>query len=390
LSAAGGICPRRATAVCLRAALGVLACWATACLAEDPLLPGWSDSEIRRILAHGPWPPAPARDPSNRVSGNPAAIAWGAALFADPRLSGPGTIACATCHDPARDFADGRARARGIAETVRNTPGLANIGGRRWYGWDGASDNLWAQSLRPLADPREMGNSHAAIAARVRADATQRRRYRDAFGTEPPADDATLVVDLAKALAAYQETLVSARTAFDAFRDALARGDSVAAARYPAAARRGARLFVGRGRCNLCHSGPLFTNGEFHDTGVPYFTGPGQVDSGRHGGIARLKASPYNLLGKYNDDPLRSTAASTRFVAADHRNFGEFKVPSLRGVARTAPYMHDGSLPDLRAVIRHYSELDENRLHADGEAILKPLRLSADESADLLAFLESL
>ncbi|MET0346093.1 MAG: cytochrome-c peroxidase, partial [Casimicrobiaceae bacterium] len=149
-------------------------------------------------------------------------------------------------------------------------------------------------------------------------------------------------------------------------------------------------IFVGKGRCEVCHTGPRFTNGEFHDVGVPFFVERTRVDSGRHDGIKRLRASPYSLLGRWSDDPTRGTATSTRHVSLDHRNFGEFRVPSLRGVARTAPYMHDGSLATLRDVVKHYSELDENRLHADGEAILRPLRLTDAEIADLVAFLESL
>ncbi len=354
------------------------------------IVPVWSAAEVRRIAAHGPWPPPAVRDPSNRVSGKPGAILFGAQLFVDKRLSRPGTFACATCHQPERAFTDGLARAAGIATAERNTPGLDNIGGRRWYGWGGANDNLWAQSVRPLTDLAEMGNDFATIARLVRDDPALRSGYLGAFGARPAADDEALVVDLGKALAAFQETLVSARTPFDDFRDALVRGDRAAIARYPAAAQRGALLFTGRGRCSICHSGPLFTNGEFHDTGIPFFSAPGKVDAGRHAGIRKLQASRHTLLGPFSDDAARSTAASTRHVAPDHRNFGEFKVPSLRNVAQTAPYMHNGSLATLREVVRHYSELDEDRLHADGEAILKPLRLSEAEMADLLAFLDSL
>jgi cytochrome c peroxidase len=191
-------------------------------------------------------------------------------------------------------------------------------------------------------------------------------------------------------MAAFQETIVSGRTPFDAFRDALAAGDTSAMARYPAAAQRGLQLFVGRGNCSICHFGPNFTNGEFHDIGIPFFAEPGRVDSGRFDGIRRLQASPYNLLGIYNDDKTGANAQATRHVVAQHRNWGEFKVPSLRNVAQTAPYMHAGTLATLADVVRHYSELDENRLHADGERLLKPLRLTVEESADLVAFLETL
>jgi cytochrome c peroxidase len=99
--------------------------------------------------------------------------------------------------------------------------------------------------------------------------------------------------------------------------------------------------------------------------GVPYFAEKGRVDQGRHGGIAALRASPFNLLGRYNDDPAKATAEPTRHVEPQHRNWGEFRVPSLRNVAETAPYMHNGSLATLEAVVRHYSEVDVERLHGD-------------------------
>ena len=194
----------------------------------------------------------------------------------------------------------------------------------------------------------------------------------------------------AKIIAAYLETLVSPRTPFDDFRDALLRDDQAAGRAYPAAARRGLALFVGAGRCSLCHFGPAFSNGEFADIGMPFFLPGGGVDKGRYGGIQALRGSPYTLAGRFNDDASRQNAWATDGVVLEHRNFGEFQVPSLRGLGTTAPYMHDGSLPDLEAVVRHYSDLDMERLHADGEAILRPLRLSDGQVADLVAFLRSL
>ncbi|MET0442706.1 MAG: cytochrome c peroxidase [Casimicrobiaceae bacterium] len=380
-----------ATRILARAAVAAAGSVVALCgFAQAPPLDLPQGDELRRILAHGPWPPARRADPSNRASGNVDAIAWGANLFADARLSRMHAVACSTCHLPARAFTDGRARGEGIATGDRNTLALFDVGGQRWYGWDGANDNLWGQSLRPIVDPREMGGGIPRLAALIREDDALRLRYERTFGTPPGANDEAVAVDAAKAIAAYLETLVSARTPFDEYRDALARGDRDAAARYPAAARRGLAIFVGKGRCEVCHTGPRFTNGEFHDVGVPFFVERTRVDSGRHDGIKRLRASPYSLLGRWSDDPTRGTATSTRHVSLDHRNFGEFRVPSLRGVARTAPYMHDGSLATLRDVVKHYSELDENRLHADGEAILRPLRLTDAEIADLVAFLESL
>jgi cytochrome c peroxidase len=350
----------------------------------------FTETETRAILSHGPWPAPWTRDPSNRVSGNAHAIELGERLFFDRRLSGNGEFSCSRCHLPERNWTDGLARAFGLEEVDRNTPSVTNARYQRWFGWDGANDSLWAQSVRPILDARELGAGAARVAELMRADRDLSCRYRRAFGSAPGADDDRVLVDAGKALAAFQETLVSGRTAFDEFRDALARGDKAAAARYAGPAQRGLRIFIGKGSCNMCHAGPSFTNGEFHDTGIPFFIRPGQVDSGRHGGIKRLLANPMNLLGPYNDDAARSSAVGTRHVALEHRNFGEFKVPSLRNLALTGPYMHNGRLATLRDVVKHYSEISPDRLHSDGEAILKPLGLSERETGDLVAFLESL
>jgi len=350
----------------------------------------FSVTEVRAILRHGPWPPPWSADATNRVSGKPAAIALGERLFYDPRLSPSGAVLCATCHVPYRGWQDSRARAFGLADADRNTQSLLNVRYNRWFGWDGAGDSLWAQSIRPILEKREMGGSEAQAAALVRGDAELSCRYREAFGGPPPGSDEAVLADIGKALAAFEETLVSGPTPFDEFRDALARNDRTAAAEYPLAAQRGLRIFIGKGGCDTCHFGPAFTNGEFHDTGVPFFVRGGGVDPGRHGGIRKLLASRFNLLGAHNDAAGTVDAAKTRHVSLQHRNFGEFKVPGLRNVARTGPYMHNGSLATLAEVVRHYSEINPDRLHSDGEALLRPLRLDAGESADLVAFLESL
>jgi len=373
----------------LRALLALLA---AALLSQGTAagLLAFTDAERRAIERHGPWPPAMPRDPSNRVSGDPAAIALGELLFFDTRLSPSGAMSCGRCHQPGRAWTDGRRTPSGAARggLTRNTPTLWNAGSGRWFGWGGGSDTIWSFSLRPIQHPLEMASSAAHVARTVRADVELACRYRRAFG-EADKSEADMLVDVAKAIAAFVETLVTRRTPFDEFRDALARGDRDAAARYPLAAQRGLRLFVGEGNCGVCHFGPAFTNGEFADIGVPFFV-PGGVDSGRYAGIQRLRADPYNLLGRFNDDPADAGTARTRHVALQPRNFGEFKVPGLRNVAKTAPYMHDGSLATLRDVVRHYSELNEDRLHTEGEKILRPLRLSPQASADLVAFLESL
>jgi cytochrome c peroxidase len=347
-------------------------------------------AEHSQIAAHGPWPPPRVLDAGNAHAARPQVIALGERLFFDARLSPDGRFACATCHVPALALADGRARAAGREALARNTPTLWNAVHERWLGWGGAADSLWHQSIHALTAVDEMAATPQTLHARVQGDAALACHLRAAFGRAAGDTPEATMVLLAKAIGAYVGTLVSPRTPFDRFRDALRRGDLRAAARYPAEAQRGLRLFIGRGRCSVCHGGPLFSHGEFGDIGLPFFARPGVVDAGRHEGIGRLRASPYHLLGPWSDDRDGAAATKTRHLDGQHRNFGEFKVPSLRNAVHTAPYMHDGQLATLEDVVRHYSELDPQRLHADGQRILEPLRLAPAEAADLVAFLKTL
>lgn len=381
----------------MRTAAAIAGCLALAAvavtLAETPEpAVSFNEDERAAILAHGPWPMPFSADPSNRVSGNSSAIALGRQLFSDTRLSSDGTRSCTTCHDPARSFADGRAHSIGLAPNDRNAIALANLRLNRWFGWSGAADSLWAQSLRPILDAKELGATPELIRDRLAADAPFAAAYARVFASALESDPPELtLVNLGKALAAYQETITTGRTPFDAFRDALERDDGDAMTRYPIPAQRGLRIFVGKGRCASCHVGPNFTNGEFDDVGVPFFAEPGRVDPGRYTGIASLHASRFNLLGPLNDDPAKATTTPTRHVEQQHRNWGEFRVPSLRNVAETGPYMHNGSLATLADVVRHYSEVDMERLHGDdGARLIRPLRLSAQEASDLVAFLRTL
>ncbi len=388
----------KSASACLWALCALLPALATG---AAPALLDFTTDERMRILAHGPWPAATPVDRSNRAERRPATVAWGRKLFFDTRLSADGRVSCASCHQPAQAFQDAWSRTGGALAAApqnlttlragqRNTPSLLGSAHQRWWGWDGAHDSLWAASLAPLLASAEMGHTPATLATRVRGAADLAAGYRRAYRQRVPHDDERVAVDVAKALAAWQATLRLPRTPFDEFRDALARHDRRAAARYPAAAQRGLRLFIGEGRCFFCHTGPGFSNGEFADIGVPFFV-PGGVDAGRHQGLLQLQASPYTRLGRFNDagtaDP---RAVATRHVVLEPRHFGEFKVPGLRQLARSAPYMHNGSLATLQDVVRHYSELNEERLHADGERVLRPLKLDADQRADLEAFLRSL
>lgn len=313
---------------------------------EDAAL---TPSERAAILALGPWPAAPLRDDTNPASGNPAGIALGEALFHGQRLSATG-LRCASCHEPWRDFADGRTLARGVAVGSRNTPSLLDAARHRHYGWDGARDRLWQQCLRPLQDAREMPASAARTAAAIRGDAALSARYGVIFGTPPGADDARVTRDVGRALAAYVETLTSPRTPFDAWRDRLAQGAPDQAGpppseAFPAAARRGLRLFVGPAGCATCHAGPTLSDDALHVSRVGAPAAPGGADPRRGDGPDAV-----------------------------------IRTPGLRDVAATAPYFHDGSAARL---------CDAVRPHAVG-AGGAPTRLDAAQRGDLVAFLRAL
>lgn len=378
-------------------ATGVCAAWvAGVTQANEPGVIEFSEAEVSRILSHGPWPMEWKADTTNRVSGNTHAIDLGERLFFDEKLSVTGNVSCGNCHIAEYNWTDGVKRGSGQVMVDRNTPTLMNMRHQRWFALDGAADSLWSQSMRPMVDPRELASNAMHVAQHLRKDADLSCRYEKTFGVSPAKqDDEAVLVGVGKVMAAFQETLVTDLTPFDQFRDAMARGDKAAAALYPRDARRGLKIFIGKGNCSTCHTGPMFTNGEFNDIGVSHFIdGPGndskRVDGGRHDGIKKLTASKFNLLGPYNDDATRASIIKTAHLKPEHRNFGEFRVPSLRNVGYTGPYMHNGEMLTLNEVVRHYSELPVDRLHADGESILKPLKLTQTETTDLVAFLQTL
>jgi len=330
----------------------------------------FTDAEVRAILAHGPWPAPLTTDATNRASGRGTAIELGERLFFDARLSVSGRFSCASCHVPERNWTDNKVRGVAAAEVDRNTPTLMNVRLGGWYGWDGGADSLWSQSIRPILDARELGATPHHVAEAMRKDEQLSCRYRRAFGEAPSAtDDEEVLVNVAKALAAFQETFETPPTPFDRFRSALARGQRPQAGTYSEAAQRGLKIFIGKGNCSTCHSGPNFTNGEFANNGF-------SSDPGRPEGLKVAQASRFNLAGRYNDDPLRAMRAVQKPEA------GAFKVPTLRHLMLTAPYGHDGKRETLAEVVRHYSE--------KGSAALPALKLTTAEQTDLVVFLESI
>ena len=280
--------------------------------------------------------------PDNPLS--EARIELGRALFFDPLLSADGTLSCASCHQPGRYFTNGLERAVGVGgrEGGRNVPSVLNAAYGRSFFWDGRAATLEEQALQPIRSERELGLDLDTLVRRLSAA----DRYRTAF---PQAfDDAVITPGrVARALASYLRTLRSGDARIDRF----LHGDSSA---LSAEARRGFRLFVGRANCGVCHTIPLFTDHAFHNTGVAW----GSADKGR---VA---------------------------VTGDDADRGAFKTPSLRNVAETAPYMHDGSMATLEEVIDHYKRGGTPNPWLDEE--IRPLRLSPAETRQLIAFLRTL
>jgi cytochrome c peroxidase len=352
--------------------------------------------ERQRLLRHSPVPDPPP-DTTNRVADDPRAVRLGRALFFDPRLSRGGRVSCATCHDPARAFADGRALSQGLGRGTRNTPALWNLAHARWFFWDGRADSLWSQALKPFETPAEMGSTRAAVLGVVRADAELRGAYEQLFGPldDPagaaPAELARAFAHLGKAIAAFERTLVSARAPFDVFARGLRDGDAGKQAALSPAALRGARLFVGRGNCFLCHVGPLFSDGEFHDLGLPLGDDEESADPGRRAGLLALQGDEFGAAGVHSDDRGGERARALRHLRPPDEAGAEIKTPSLRNVALTAPYMHRGQFADLEAVLDFYSTHAGRRTPpVPKERLLVPLHLTPREIADLKAFLEAL
>ena len=316
-----------------------------------------SAQEAQHILALGPWPPAPRRDPGNRVSGNALAIELGRQLFRDPRMSPVGYIACVTCHQPDRAFTDIKARAHGLADLPRNTPALANLSLQRWFGWGGASDSLWMASIKPILDAREFNGNSALVTRCLRASPNWPR----ATGASS---------------ASRRNATRSARWSTSARRwrrtskrwSPRARRSTNFATRWRAATRTGwrriraprcagSRCSSDGAGCVSCHSGPNFSDGQFHPGVTPADDMAAAVarslaDDGRLGDARYLKASRFNLQGAYNDDASRRNAVATRHLAVNAGLAGQFRTPTLRNVAVTAPYFHDGQAERLTEALR--------------------------------------
>jgi cytochrome c peroxidase len=365
--------------------------------AAERRMDGFTPRELRIIFTLSPLPDPPP-DPTNAVADNPAAARLGQFLFFDPGLSAGNRVSCATCHDPARGWTDGRSVP---GDGLRHVPSLLNVAYERWFFWDGRADSLFSQALQPIEQPREMGGSRKEVARRIREDSELAAAYREVFGPLPEESvESTdrIFSNVGKAIAAFERKLISGNSPFDAYVAALRSGDAIGRRSYPKASRRGLRLFVGRANCVLCHKGPTFSDQEFHDLGLPDDLPAGREDTGRFGGIERLLQDPFNATGKFSDAPDGGRGLPTAVLVNSDRWKGAFKTPGLRNVAITAPYFHRGQFRTLEQVVQFYSTLEDPRpgrkAPADGpprgHGTLVPLNLSGSEIADLVAFLKTL
>lgn len=319
---------------CLAVVLSAwLVAWATANAIDPPMDADEALASLPKTV------PAPKTNPTT-----PEKVALGKQLFFDERLSGDNTMSCASCHVPEKAYTDGLALGKGHGQKSlsRNTPSLLNVGFLDSYFWDGRAASLEEQALGPIQSPEEMNQDLDELERELRAVPEYVEAFRKTFG-EPVTRSG-----IARALAAYQRTLVSDLSPFDRY---LA-GDEKA---ISPAARRGLDAFTGSAGCSRCHNGPLLSDGKFYRIGM------GLRDPGR-----------FAVTGKENDR-------------------AKFRTPPLRDVARTGPYMHDGSMRTLFDVVEYYYRNVPTSRPLGMDLDVEPLvGQSYSEINDVVAFLEAL
>ncbi|MHB8877868.1 MAG: cytochrome-c peroxidase [Myxococcaceae bacterium] len=295
------------------------------------------------LFANGLLAPVPV-PPDNPQTD--AKVRLGAQLYFDGRLSADGTISCATCHAPATGWANHNPTDTGIHGQVgdRNSGSIIDSAYLRYQFWDGRAASLEEQALGPIHNPIEMGETLENVVRKLDAIPGYHSQFIAVFGGEGVTTDG-----IAKAIAAFERTIVSGPSPYDRF----VMGERSA---LSPAARRGLDLFNGKGHCSACHSGPAFSDQSFHNLGVG--------------------------ADKPKPDPGREA------ITHDPRDRGRFKTPGLRNVAQTWPYLHDGSEKGLREVIDFYDRGGGPNPNLD--PLMMPLGLTATEKAELVAFLEAL
>lgn len=369
---------------------------------EAPGLQPEACAQVRALRLPAQLPPA--RGNAYAEDGNAALL--GFRIFFDARFSSNLEVRCATCHSPERSFQDGRPTARGLADVTRNTPTVVNAAWLSWQTWDGHADSLWAQPLGALEHPAEMDFTRLELAHRIAQ--SYRARYEPVFGALPPLEDAQrfpprgapgmptweamapedreavdlVAANVGKALEAYLRKLATGPAPLDRYLD----GEREA---LTPEARSGLRVFA-RAGCLRCHGGPMLTDERYHNLGVPAQPGA-PLDEGRSAGLERALADPFNLRGSYVDAPLPTLVEAD--YARSPQALGAFRTPSLRNLAHSAPYGHNGRFATLEEVVDFH--LQGGGRGAGGylgepSPLLEPQQLSADERRALLAFLRSL
>ena len=375
-----------------------------------------------QLLGLSPLPPLPA-NPSNGVADDPLAAELGRALFTETRFSRTGELSCASCHDPDLAYSDGERVAFGEELYPRNTGSLVNVGYYEWILWDGGCDALWCQAVKPLENRHEMNANRLEVVHVVAADPELSAAYSDVFGALPDlsdrerypergrpdpldprgelnqawegmadADQGTVNLvfsNLAKALGAFQRTLVSTASPFDTFVSGLRSGDPDALSALSPEAQRGMLLFFGEAGCTRCHDGPLLASDQFVNVGLDTRSWLLYEDNGRFEAIEDLLEDEFVASGVYSDDP-EWGAARVDGITQSVDQQAAFRVPSLRNVSRTAPYMHGGHFDTLADVLDHYNTLDEVTFEGVRDERLEPLGRTETELLELEAFLRAL
>ncbi|RME63961.1 MAG: cytochrome-c peroxidase, partial [Nitrospirae bacterium] len=340
--------------------------------------------------------PPPPPDYSNKYASDPGAIALGRKFFFDSRFSGNMKVSCATCHPENMNFADNLPRAHGMGTTKRRTMPLIGVAYSPWLFWDGRKDSLWAQALGPIESPVEHGFTRTQVAVVIKKH--YKKDYEDVFGPLPDFDEEHLpleakpspedpmalkawvtlpdktrqainriYVNFGKAIGAFVRTIMPTPSRFDHYVEAVLKGDLEKASKIlnPDEVK-GLRLFIGKARCINCHNGPMFTDYDFHNIGVPQ---PPEVpvDNGRADGIVQVLTDEFNCLSPYSDAIPRQ-CRDLRFMSADVVKYkGAFKTPTLRNVAERAPYMHAGQFATLHDVLHFYRDMPEDSRPPDLE-----------------------
>lgn len=374
----------------------------------------WSDEELATLrgLWIGSLPSLPA-DPSNQYADNPEAAAFGQKLFFDTRFSSNGEVSCATCHLPDRLFQDGTPLAHGVGTTNRRTMTILGTAYSPWLFWDGRKDSQWAQALGPMESPVEHGGNrtlYAHLVSEFYAD-----EYTALFGPLPDLSNLPLnagpvadpeaaanweamsredqeavtriYVNMGKSIAAYERHLNPGEARFDRYVEAVLNDDYKSASEILTPDEiAGLKLFIGPANCTNCHNGPLFTNNDFHNTGIPVAPDLPE-DIGRAKGAQQVLADEFNCLSVYSDAQPEQCSELSFLVVDEHQQERQYKPPSLRNVSNRGPFMHAGQFVTLEEVLHHYNTAPAAPL---GHSELEPLNLTEEQLAQLIAFLKTL